>query len=409
MDKTLKYIGISHKTASVVQREMFHISELEKEILTNSICETFSDISGLFILATCNRTEIYFESTLTSAAKLRDFIIIHKIKDYNNSIVNYFNCSDSSEETARHIMNIASGLESMVLGDAEIVHQIKNAYQFSVLHKMQGSILERALQSVFKSHKRISNETHFRDGTTSVAYKSLKVIRNEYGKIASKNKKILFIGAGDIVKQLFKYNSKFNYKNIYISNRTSEKAEALAKTFKCKTYGWNNVLNNEFEDFDVIISAASNCHHLIHKVSNSDKKVLFIDLAVPSNIDKEAMNRDNIVFYDLDLISIDLEETKEKRLAAIDEVDIIISEEYLQFVKWLEDATIRDYLIKSKSSIHHKVKVYFKGLNIGIDDQKTEAITNKVMRKLMAKSNTKFSIHKIDSIIAQQAQLLNEV
>ena len=409
MDKTLKYIGISHKTASVVQREIFHISELEKEILTNSICETFSDISGLFILATCNRTEIYFESTLTSAAKLRDFVIIHKIKDYNNSIVNYFNCSDSSEETARHIINVASGLESMVLGDAEIVHQIKNAYQFSVLHKMQGSILERALQSVFKSHKRISNETHFRDGTTSVAYKSLKVIRNVYGKIASKNKKILFIGAGDIVKQLFKYNSKFNYKNIYISNRTSEKAEVLANTFKCKTFEWNKVVKNDFEDFDVIISAASNCHHLIQKVSNSDKKLLYIDLAVPSNIDKEAMNRDNIEFYDLDLISIDLEETKDKRLAAIDEVDIIITEEYLQFVKWLEDATLRDYLIKSKSSIHYKVKAYFKGLNIEIDEQTTEAITNKVMRKLMAKSNTKFSIHKIDSIIAQQAQLLNEV
>ena len=409
MDKTLKYIGISHKTASVVQREIFHISELEKEILTNSICETFSDISGLFILATCNRTEIYFESTLTSAAKLRDFVIIHKIKDYNNSIVNYFNCSDSSEETARHIINVASGLESMVLGDAEIVHQIKNAYQFSVLHKMQGSILERALQSVFKSHKRISNETHFRDGTTSVAYKSLKVIRNVYGKIASKNKKILFIGAGDIVKQLFKYNSKFNYKNIYISNRTSEKAEVLANTFKCKTFEWNKVVKNDFEDFDVIITAASNCHHLVQKVSNSDKKLLYIDLAVPSNIDKEAMNRDNIEFYDLDLISIDLEETKDKRLAAIDEVDIIITEEYLQFVKWLEDATLRDYLIKSKSSIHYKVKAYFKGLNIEIDEQTTEAITNKVMRKLMAKSNTKFSIHKIDSIIAQQAQLLNEV
>lgn len=408
MDKTLKYIGISHKTASVVQREMFYISELEKEILTNTICETFSDITGLFILATCNRTEIYFESTLTSAAKLRDFIIIHKVKDYNKSIVNYFNCSDSSEETVRHIMNVASGLESMVLGDAEIVHQIKKAYQFSVLHKLQGSILERALQSVFKSHKRISNETHFRDGTTSVAYKSLKVIRNIYGKIDSKNKKILFIGAGDIVKQLFKYNSKFNYKNIYISNRTIEKAEVLANTFKCKTYDWNKVLNNDFEDFDVIISAASNCHHLINKVSITNKKLLFIDLAVPSNIDKDAMNLDNIVFYDLDLISIDLEETKEKRLAAIDEVDIIISDEFLQFVKWLEDAALRDYLIKSKSSINQKVKAYFISLNIEPDNQITELVTNKVMRKLMAKTNANFSIHKIDSIIAQQAQLLNE-
>jgi glutamyl-tRNA reductase len=388
---------------------MFHISELEKETLSSDIRKTFSDISGLFILATCNRTEIYFESTLTSAAKLRDFVIIHKVKDYNKSVVNYFNCSDSSEETARHLMDVASGLESMVLGDAEIVHQIKKAHQFSIAHNMQGSLLERALQSVFKSHKRISNETHFRDGTTSVAYKSLKVIRSTYGKLASKNKKILFIGAGDIVKQLFKYNSKFNYTNIYISNRTVEKAELLCKAFNCRIYDWNKVLENDFWDFDVIISAASNSHHLIKKVQPTSKKQLLIDLAIPSNIDKSLMQGDHVVFYDLDLISVDLEETKEKRLAAIDEVDIIISEEFAQFKKWLEDATLRDHLIKSKRSVHQKVVQFFKDHNEECDTKKIQEVTNKVMRKLMAQPGAKVPISKIDSIIAQQAYLLYEV
>jgi glutamyl-tRNA reductase len=409
MDKTLKFIGISHKTATVTQREMFHISELEKETLSDMIHNTFSDISGLFILATCNRTEIYFESTLTSSAKLRDFIIIHKVKDYSKSIVNYFKCSDSTEETARHLMDVASGLESMVLGDAEIVHQIKKAHQFSIANKMQGSLLERTLQSVFKSHKRISNETHFRDGTTSVAYKSLKVIRDIYGKTNSKDKKILFIGAGDIVKQLFKYNSKFNYSNIYISNRTVEKAELLSKAFNCKLYDWNKVIENDFQDFDVIISAASNCHHLIKSVQPSTNKLVLIDLAIPSNIDKSLTEGQNVVFYDLDLISIDLEETKEKRLAAIDEVDIIITDEFNQFKKWLEDATLRDNLIKSKQSINQKVRQYFINNNEELDDQKIHDVTNKVMRKLMAKTNTKGSIQKIDSIIAQQAHLLYEI
>ncbi|HKK11605.1 MAG TPA: glutamyl-tRNA reductase, partial [Flavobacteriaceae bacterium] len=342
MNKTLKYIGISHKTASVEQREMFHISEREMEILLETISNTFSDVSGLFILATCNRTEIYFESTLTSASKLRDYVIIHKVKDYDKSIVNYFICSDSTEETARHLLDVASGLDSLVLGDAEIVHQIKKAYQFSVAHKTQGSLLERVLQSIFKSHKRISNETHFRDGTTSVAYKSLKVIRSTFGKTGAQSKNILFIGAGDIVKQLFKYNSKFNFGNIYISNRTAEKAKALSKSYNCKTYEWNKVINNDFEKFDVIISAVGNCHHFIKEVPQTAKKLLLIDLAIPGNIDKASVQGNNIVFYDLDLISVDLEETKEKRLAAIDEVDIIISEEFAHFKKWLEDATLRE-------------------------------------------------------------------
>ncbi len=104
-----------------------------------------------------------------------------------------------------------------------------------------------------------------------------------------------------------------------------------------------------------------------------------------------------------------MEETKEKRLAAIDEVDIIITDEFNQFKKWLEDATLRDNLIKSKQSINQKVKHYFIDNNEDLDDQKIQDLTNKVMRKLMAKTNTKVSIQKIDSIIAQQAHLLYEI
>ena len=409
MTKTLKYIGISHRTASVMQREVFHISELEKETLSEIICNTFSDVSALLILATCNRSEIYFESTFTSAAQIRDFIIIHKTKDYSKLFVKYFEYSNNTEESARHLLDVATGLESMILGDAEIIHQIKKAYQFSIAHKLQGSLLERALQTVFISHKRISNETHFRDGTTSVAYKALKAIRNIYGKATAKNKNILFIGAGDIVKQLFKYNSKFNFKNIFIGNRTSEKAQTLANNFKCKTYKWSKVIDNEFDNFDVIISAASNCHHLIKKIPQTTKKLLFIDLAVPSNIDKSSINENNIVFYDLDSISVDLEETKEKRHAAIEEVGIIISEEFYQFKKWIEDAALREHLVKSKSSINQKVKDLLKDQNEELNEQKIEELTNKVMRKWMSKSYTKVPFNKIDVIIAQQVSLLNEV
>jgi len=278
-----------------------------------------------------------------------------------------------------------------------------------VAHKTQGSLLERVLQSVFKSHKRISNETHFRDGTTSVAYKSLKVIRSTFGKTGAQSKNILFIGAGDIVKQLFKYNSKFNFGNIYISNRTAEKAKALSKSYNCKTYEWNKVINNDFEKFDVIISAVGNCHHFIKEVPQTAKKLLLIDLAIPSNIDKASVQGNNIVFYDLDLISVDLEETKEKRLAAIDEVDIIISEEFAHFKKWLEDATLREHLIESKTIVNQKVVQFFKDHNETLDEQKIVEVTNKVMRKLMARSSNKIKIDKIRSIIAQQAGLLNEV
>jgi glutamyl-tRNA reductase len=404
MNKTLRYISISHKTANTEQREKYHISEEEKQQLTQLICKTFTDISGLFILATCNRTELYFESNSTASNSIINYLIAFKSIKNSTTEKKLFRTSDSTETSIKHLLEVSSGLESLVFGDAEIISQIKKAHQFSMLHQLQGSLLERALQAVFKTHKRISNETDFRDGTTSVAYKSLKVIRQTFDRDTVKSKKILFVGAGDIVKQLFKYNSKFNFNNIYIGNRSIEKAIILAQSNQSKTYPWENIINNNFDDFDVIISAASNCPNLIKNVVSSNKKLLLIDLAVPCNIDKKLANKSNIVFHDLDSISVELEETKEHRLAATDEVNFIISEEINSYNEWLEGASLRALLAAFKITISDKVKTR---LNPNTEDAQVTVLTNQVMKKIMIKNQISISSEDIDNLISAELSTLN--
>ena len=406
MSKSLRFISISHKTASVTQREEYHIPEEEKSELAAQISAAFPDISGLLLLVTCNRTEIYFESELIGATTLIDFIVDLKAGKNTPTTKKLFDSGDSTEETVRHLLKVTSGLASSVLGDAEIVHQIKKAYQFSIAHKMQGSLLERAMQTVFKSHKRISNETHFRDGTTSVAYKSLKVISNTYSKGSAKSKKILFIGAGDIVKQLFKYNSKFEFTNILISNRTEETAKSLAKIHQCKVFDWKKVLANDFEGFDVIISAASNCPQLIKSLPKTNRKVLLIDLALPSNIDKSLAELDNILFYDLDSISVDLEDTKEKRFAAIGEVGKIITEELEVYNEWLQGAPLRAFLAEHKIMVNKGVKDYFDSRTEEINPENIKLVTDRIMRKLRKQTNVPIPQEKIEAVIAEQFALL---
>lgn len=267
-------------------------------------------------------------------------------------------------------------------------------------------MLERAIQSMFKSHKRISNETHFRDGTTSVAYKSLKVISDTYDKALVKTKKILFVGAGDIVKQLFKYNSKFNFNNIYISNRTKERAIDLANKHQSKVYDWDRVLANDFHDFDVIISAASNSQHLIKNIPITPHKVLLIDLGIPSNINKTIANNKNIIFYDLDSISADLEFNKEKRFAAIGRVNEIITEELSVYIEWLQEAPLRAFLAEYKTLVNIKVKNYFE---TDTEDDKIKMITNQIMRKLMAQPERLMSSSEINATIIEQASLLKKI
>jgi glutamyl-tRNA reductase len=402
MNNSLRYISISHQTASIKQREIYHIPEDEKGVLISQICDSFTDISGILLLVTCNRTEIYFESEVTSAGVLRDFLIDLKARKISAENKELYNSSNDTEETLRHLMKVSSGLASSVLGDAEIVHQIKKSFQFSNAHQLQGSLLERAMQTVFKSHKRISNETHFRDGTTSVAYKSLKVLGNTFDKASLRPRKILFIGAGDIVNQLFKYNSKFKFKNIHISNRTEERAKILSRLHQCSVFPWDKVQTNDFQGFDVIISAASNCPKLIKKVPDKNNKILLIDLAIPCNIDKSLKQKENVLFYDLDAISVDLEETKEKRLAAIGEVTKILTEELDIYKEWLLDAPLRALLAEYKIIVNQKVVQYFDKNSQELDNQNLKTITDRVVRQLRTKTHRPISTKAMEETIAEQ-------
>lgn len=400
MNKTLRFISISHKTASVSKREEYHVSDCEMNRLLELIHNTYPDISGLFLLTTCNRTEIYIESSDTTAIELRDLLVNYKKRDLALD-KNLFNLSNSTEETLKHLLEVSSGLASSIVGDAEIIHQIKKAHQLSIENHLQGSILERAMQTVFKSHKRISNETEFRDGTTSVAYKSLKMVSDTFGKDQRKSKKILFIGAGDIVKQLFKYNSKFDFNNIYISNRTEERAIQLAKRYGCKVYPWAQVLRNEFPGFDVLISAASNCHRLINNIINEHKKLLLIDLALPSNVNKNLLQQSNVTLYDLDTISVGLENTRERRKASISKVDKINEEELLAFSNWYREAPLRKFLTEHKVLVNKKVKSYYQTNGIKEDPIEIRHSTNRVMRKLIKHFEEPLKKDELDTIIAE--------
>ena len=408
INRSFRYISISHKNATVTQRDKYHIAEEEKATFINHICTTFSDISGLLLLVTCNRTEIYYESETSRSDHLLDFLI--SLKEVNNDALSQrlFEYGNTTEETVQHLLNVSSGLASTVLGDAEIIHQIKKAYQFSIAHQLQGSLLERAMQAVFKNHKRISNETHFRDGTTSTAYKSLKVIEDTYTKASSKTKKILFIGAGDIVIKLFKYNSKFNYTNIFISNRTEEKAIALANKNQSKVYSWDKVLANDFQDFDVIISAVSNNHHLIKNIPITSKEILLIDLAMPCNIDTALASQKNTILYNLDTISAELETNKATRLAAIDKVHNIINEELSTYIEWLHKAPQRESLVRYKKVVSQKIKNYLVA-DAGQDTSESEKLfTDQIMRKLIKKNEALLSSEDIDAIIDEQFALSNK-
>ena len=382
MNNILRSISISHLSAPVRERERFFFPEEEKKPFIRKTQEQLPDISGILLLVTCNRTEVYFESANTTTSEFLDFFLGYFHGKNKAGDHRLFTCTETSEKTAEHLLEVSSGLLSKVLGDAEIIAQIKKAYQFSLELGLQGSLLERTMQMVFRNHKRVRNETQFRDGTTSLAYKSLKIITQFFGKEEAEQKKILFIGAGDIVKQLYKYNGKFKFRKIAISNRTRKNALPLAKKYRSELYDWERVVVNDFDGFDVIVGAAGNSLHLVKKVNENTGPRLLIDLGLPSNMDPELATLKEVTLFNLDAISSDLESTREQRARAIDAVRAINREELLSFKEWLDDASLRHMLAQHKIFIQRNTAGYLKKNKNIIDPDKIDMVTNRVIRQL---------------------------
>ncbi|GGD57903.1 hypothetical protein [Muriicola marianensis] len=403
MNTNLRSISISHLTSPVGERERYYIPEEGKKAFAGICVERFPDVSGLMVLVTCNRTEVYFESASTNSYEFLEFFLAYLNEKRNHGETALFSHTNNTLETAEHLLKVSSGLLSKVLGDVEIIAQVKRAYQSSLAMDLQGSLLERTMQMVFRNHKRIRNETLFRDGTTSLAYKSLKTMVQFFSEEDIYEKKMLFIGAGEIVRQLFKYNGKFKFKKISVSNRTQKNAMVLKKRYNCEIYEWDKVLANDFGDFDIIVGAAGNSRYIVKKLNDCTKPRLLLDLGLPSNMDPELSHQSGITLFNLDAISAQLEHNRVQRTMALESVRNIIREELQSYGSWLEERALHRLLGEHKLQVRKNTAGYLHQ-NLKIKDPAVvEIVTNRVMRKLYHQKCRSTSKEHITDLIIEQA------
>ncbi|MDX1315463.1 MAG: glutamyl-tRNA reductase [Eudoraea sp.] len=401
-DTHLRFVSISHRTAPVACRERFYVADADKQEFSALLREEYPDIKSFLLLVTCNRTEIYFESQQTTAERVLNTFLEYKLGKNIPEERCLFTTGDKTEGTVKHLLRVAAGLESTVLGDAEILNQVKKAYHFALERGLQGSLLERAVQTVFRSHKRVSNETAFRDGTTSTAYKALKMVSSLYRSQAHE-KKILVVGAGDIVQQLLRYNTKFGYTKVWLANRTESKALQLAQLHKVHVCPWKSIINNDLKEFDVIISAVSNRSGLISKGLDTSRQLLLIDLAVPGNIDPKLVSRSNVVFSDLDNITSHLEVNRSSRIEATTKVEGIIREEWELFIEWYRMQPFREILAKRKLETLKTLKDHeaFRAYQPG----ELSRIADQIIRKLLKNPDSIYDANAVKEMTEQMAVL----
>lgn len=384
-NKKFYVVGVSHKTASIDLRGHFSLGDSQLHALFLEAKE--KGIKDLLIINTCNRTEIYAWSTADSI--LVDLLCSHSQgtqKEFNQ--IGY---SLESEIGINHVFRVGTGLESQILGDFEIIGQIKQSFYRSKKMGLAQGNLERLTNSVIQASKRIKTETQISSGATSVAFASVQYILKNVPDIAQKN--ILLFGTGKIgantCENLVKHSQN---DHIVLINRTQEKAEKIAGKFpvQVKPFG---ALTASIRDSDVLIVATSSQKPTVTSDLIYNKKpLLILDLSLPRNVDPELNDRPNTQVIHLDELSQITDATFERRKKFIPQAEQILASVKLEYIEWL---THRKY-IPTLKAFREKIKTSPISSEL-IPEADTEFMAQKIMGQVAAylRSNP----HKADETV----------
>lgn len=388
LNSSFKAVILSYKKASVTLREQVALSQQEcKEILHH--LKNLTDCNDMLVVSTCNRTEIYYQAPKSYQVEILDFLCDFK-KMGKETAVSFQKSFQELEgnEAIKHLFRVALGLESQVIGDLQIINQIKQSYQLSADEQTAGHFLHRLLHTIFFTNKRIVQETAFRSGTASASYASVNLI--EELALETQNPKVLILGVGEIGADVCR-NLKNNnaLEEVIVCNRTFEKAESLAQECNFKAIPFEQA-HQAIKEADIVVSSLQLEKPFLTKENLGITQLwsykYFIDLAMPRSISPDLEDISGIIIYNIDQINIKVNEAQQKRLACVPQVENIMEEALIEFLDWTKEMEISPIIQKLKQALEQirqeEMAKFAKKLNEE-ETQKIEQITKSMMQKII--------------------------
>ncbi|KMQ71353.1 glutamyl-tRNA reductase [Chryseobacterium koreense] len=321
-------LSISFEKADAETRGKFAFFDENVKSFVNEIHE--ENLGDAFVVSTCNRTEIYTTS--------QNYLLIAELycKTTGVSLTEFMKYVNilKHEEALNHLFRVAAGLESQIIGDFEIIGQIKNAYhRFKKEKQNSNPFLERAINSAIQISKRIKNETEISNGAASVSYAAVHYILKNQQQISDKN--ILLLGVGEIGQNTVENLVKHVYKpKVKIANRSKDKAEKIAEKYQIPHIEFAD-FHEELKQTDILIVATGAKHPIINKSHfPNGKETLVIDLSIPNNVEKNITDNQNVSLVDVDQLSLHISETMVQRKKEIPKAEEIIKEMTKDFLEW---------------------------------------------------------------------------
>jgi glutamyl-tRNA reductase len=331
-------IGLNHRTATVELRERVAFS-VEQACEAADQLRSRGILEETLVLSTCNRSELYGvprELATDSAGAVELFLAaFHQLPpaELNGSLYRH-----RDRSAVQHLFRVAAGLDSMLLGEAEILGQVREAYRIALDHGATGPVLNRMFQGALEVGKRVRSETEIGTRPVSVAFAGVKLAERIFGRL--NNHRALIVGAGATSEQVVRHLCDRGIKQLHVLNRTAEHAVTLAAQFGGEVIPWEN-LAVALEWPDLIVTSVSSAEPILTRAAieramaaRGNRALLMIDLGVPRNVAADASQLYNTYLYNVDDLTEIVEQNKKAREAEIPRAEAIIEEQIEKFMHW---------------------------------------------------------------------------
>jgi len=381
-------VGISHHSAPLEIREKMWLSAEEIREVLKHLRERF--FAECVLMSTCNRTELY---GITSEVQLDDGMLRKFLIDFKgvkDTVQPGHFVGTFGGGAVNHLFKVAAGIDSMVIGDIQILSQVKESFNLSMEMDATGPVMNRLMQATLHVGKRTRTETSICEGAVSISYAAVELASKIFADFASKS--VLLIGAGETGELTMKHLLGKGIGQIKIANRTREKAESLVASMGGSVVEYQDMVE-ALRTVDIVISSVNSPSYIVqpdevHKVmkQRSNNPLFIIDIGVPRNVNPAARKIDNVFLYDMDSLHAIVDKNLEKRKAEIPRVTRIIREEMVEFFHWYNSLqvgpTIHDLREALESIRHDEVE---KNINrfSPEDRELLEVITKRIVNKIL--------------------------
>ena len=355
-------IGMNHETAAVELRECLAADSDNALFALNAMREPEHIKEGLF-LSTCNRIEALV--TTDDAERARQWVLslMSKIGNLSNEDLLPSLYIHEDVDAVQHIFRVAASLDSMVLGEPQILGQIKEAYALAIAKKTSGVILNRLMHRAFHTAKRVRTETGICEAAVSISYAAVELAKKIFHVLDGK--RVLLIGAGEMAELAAKHLMTHGISSMIVANRTFNRAAEVAEKFHAQAVSLDEI-ESQLVEVDIVIASTASAEPVItfDQVKGILRKrrnrpLFFIDIAVPRDVQAEVNDLDNVYVYDIDDLKGVVQLNKAQRQQEALKAERIIKEEAVKYEKWLKTLAVVPTIIslreKIESIIHHEL------------------------------------------------------